>query len=142
MSPDFSDIATFSGSGRPQMRAALDHCRQGKFVGPGNEATSVSVAGLLSQETHARGDAWVDLKATAKRAGWNTMGSPAVSAHSAGAAISTRLFDWANPGRQRRHLAIGVARAIAYHVGGWDPAGWGPTYFSALVGRRGTDTHE
>ena len=90
MPPKLADIATFNGSGRPQMRAALDHCRQGRFVGPGNGATIVLVATLVSQETQARGDAWVDLKATAKRVVWNTVGNPAASAHSAGVAISTR----------------------------------------------------
>ena len=48
------------------------------------------MAALLSQEHHARGSAWIDLKAMAKRAGWNMSGASAVSSHSAGAAASVR----------------------------------------------------
>ena len=59
-------------------------------MGPGCDAKNVPVAALLSQEHHARGEAWADLKAVAKRAGWNMSGASAVSSHSAGAAISVR----------------------------------------------------
>ena len=48
------------------------------------------MAALLSQEHHARGSALADLKAMAKRAGWNMSGASAVSSHSAGAAVSVR----------------------------------------------------
>ena len=38
------------------------------------------VAAVLGQEHHARGDAWVDLKANTKRAGWLTTGAAAARA--------------------------------------------------------------
>ena len=86
----YADVCCFNSSGQPQLRGALDFCRQGRFVGPGCGAKDVPVAALLSQEHHARGEAWVDLKAMARRAGWNMSGASAVSSHSAGAAVSVR----------------------------------------------------
>ena len=52
------------------------------------------VAALLNQEHHARGDEWVDLKLSARKAGWNLVGAMAAptkgSQGRAGAAIATR----------------------------------------------------
>ena len=88
--PKLVDICTFNSSGVPQLRLAHDHCRHGRFPGPDCGQLDVPVAALLAQEHHATGRSWVDLKATMKSAGWNLIGAPAASEHSAGASISTR----------------------------------------------------
>ena len=88
--PKLLDVALLNSSGRPQLRLAHDHCRAGKFVGPGCLDDNVPVAAFLGQETHAAGSDWTDLKNTLKGAGWKTMGAPASSAHSTGASISVR----------------------------------------------------
>ena len=87
-------MCTINSSGVPQLRLALDHCRCGKFVGPDCPDNDVPVAAVLGQEHHARGDAWVDLKANTKRAGCLTTGAAAARAEGglgkAGVSISVR----------------------------------------------------
>ena len=72
------------------MRLAHDHCRHGRFVGPGCERRNIPVAALLGQEHHAAGHKWIDFKSSLKRAGWQTLGAEAVSDHSTGASVSVR----------------------------------------------------
>ena len=65
------DICSFNGSGIPQLRRAHGHCRRGRFSGPGSDKLDVPGAALLGQETHAKGDDWVDLKANLWKDGWS-----------------------------------------------------------------------
>ena len=74
---EFVDVCTFNSTGRPQFVDAWNHCRRGRFTGPNCDCTDVPVAALLNQEHHARGDEWVDLKMSARKAGWNLVGAKA-----------------------------------------------------------------
>ena len=90
----YADVCTFNSSGRPQLMDALNHCRRGRFTGPRCSDVDVPVAACLNQEHHARGDEWVNLKMSARKAGWNLVGAKAElskgSQGKAGAAIATR----------------------------------------------------
>lgn len=88
--PKFADICIFNSTGRPQAKLALDHCRRGKFVGPSCLDNSVPVAALMGQEHHCVGNEWIDLKASAKKAGWTMTGDAAASPSSAGASLAVR----------------------------------------------------
>ena len=88
------DVCTFNSTGRPQLMDAWNHCRRGQVTGPRCEDTDVLVAACVNQEHHARGDECVDLKISARKAGWNFVGAMAEptkgSQGKAGAAIATR----------------------------------------------------
>ena len=124
----YVDVCTFNSTGRPQLMDALNHCRRGRFTGPRCSDVDVPVAACLNQEHHARGDEWVDLKMSARKAGWNLVGAMAEpskgSQGKAGAAIATRtafhtgftkgaaedMFSEESPGRVATVWVDGIVR--------------------------------
>ena len=139
----YVDVCTFNSSGRPQLMDALNHCRRGRFTGPRCSDVDVPVAACLNQEHHARGDEWVNLKMSARKAGWNLVGAMAElskgSQGKAGAAIATRtaFHTGLTKGTTR-----GVARADRNSLGGRDCQGWHFDNFDIPIRRGRFDNTE
>ena len=115
--PTLVDVVTLNCSGRPQLDLALSHYRH--TLGRG-----VSVGALLLQEHHARGNAFADMQAHARRGQWQLHGAAAsldglkAKLPTAGVAVAAPCHvGLAAPGRLRHDVSpIGSPGRVA--------AGW------------------
>ena len=76
-------IACLNSSGKVQLRQACNDYMDDKVWNVDGVARRYRVVALTVQEHHARGDAYIDLMAQAKRSGWDMSGSEAAPANRA-----------------------------------------------------------